>query len=37
MRYPFSPASAVMRHACEMASALDGTRVGNENLKKLLK
>jgi len=25
-----------MRHALEMAAALDGTRVGNENLKKLL-
>jgi hypothetical protein len=34
--YSFSPASTVMRHAFVLASALDGTRVGNENLKKLL-
>ena len=32
----FSPASTVMRHAFVMASALDGMRAGNENLKKLL-
>jgi hypothetical protein len=34
--YSFSPASTVMRHAREGFGVLDGTRVGNENLKKLL-
>jgi hypothetical protein len=32
----YSPASTVMRHAFVLASASDGTRAGNENLKKLL-
>jgi hypothetical protein len=37
MVYSFSPASTVMRHAlCNGFGVLDGTRAGNENLKKLL-
>jgi hypothetical protein len=33
----FSPASTVMRHAlCDGFGVLDGTRAGDENLKKLL-